>query len=94
MAALRRFLLRLSSVLRPERFEPTSHRELDAHLTLLSDELQRRGLTPDEARLTVRRTLSGAFSRRRSVIEAPGRLRGSTSQIETPGLRCGDDSPH
>ncbi len=59
MASLRRLVLRLSSVLRPGRGEPDLARELDAHLTLLSAEFQRRGLTSDEARLAARRALGG-----------------------------------
>ena len=45
MAALRRFFLRLLNAVRPARSESDLARELDAHLTLLADNLERRGLT-------------------------------------------------
>jgi len=59
MAPLRRFLLRLYNFLRPGRAERELGRELSSHLTLLEDEFQRRGMTPEEARLAARRA-SGA----------------------------------
>ena len=43
--------------MRPGRAEPDLARELDAHLALVADDLERRGLTPDDARLAARRTL-------------------------------------
>ena len=49
MWRLRLFLARLFHVARPEAAEPELARELDAHLALLEDEFQRRGLTPDDA---------------------------------------------
>jgi putative ABC transport system permease protein len=59
MASLRRFALRLSNVFRPGLGEPDLARELDAHLTLLADEFQRRGLSRAEAQLAARRALGG-----------------------------------
>ena len=55
MATWRRFFLKLCNVLRPGRSEPALAREIDAHLTLLEDDYQRRGKTPDEARLAAKR---------------------------------------
>lgn len=59
MSHLRRFVLRLHNFLRPERAEPGLARELASHLALAEDEFQRRGMTPDEARLAARRALGG-----------------------------------
>jgi hypothetical protein len=59
MAQLRRFLLRLSNVFRPDRAESELARELASHLTLLEEDFQRRGMTPDEARLAARRAFGG-----------------------------------
>src|SRR5437867_10117870 len=59
MARLRRFLLRFSNVLRPQRMESDLARELASHLSLLEDEFQRRGMTPDDARRAARLTLGG-----------------------------------
>lgn len=59
MWRLRRFLVRLLNVVRPEAAEPELARELASHLELLEDEFRRRGLTPDAARLAARRTLGG-----------------------------------
>ncbi|HEV3057926.1 MAG TPA: ABC transporter permease [Vicinamibacterales bacterium] len=59
MSALRRLLLRLFNVLHPGRAEPDLGREIDAHLTLLEDEFQRRGASPEEARLHARRKFGG-----------------------------------
>jgi putative ABC transport system permease protein len=59
MASLRRWLLRVFHHVRPDAAEADLTRELQAHLTLLQDECERRGLTPDEARTEARRTLGG-----------------------------------
>ena len=59
MARLRRFLLRLANVFRSERAEPDLTRELASHLTLLEDEYQHRGMTPDDARRAARLALGG-----------------------------------
>jgi predicted permease len=59
MSTLRRFLLRLINVLRPERRESDLARELTSHLTLLEDDFQRRGLSPHEARVAARRAFGG-----------------------------------
>jgi len=56
---LRRFVRRLVNVCRPERAEPDLAREIDAHLALLEDEFQRRGLAPEDARLAARRAFGG-----------------------------------
>jgi putative ABC transport system permease protein len=59
VASVRRFLLRLGNLFRPGRAESDLARELDAHLALVADELERRGLTPEDARLAARREFGG-----------------------------------
>ncbi len=59
MGAIRRSLLRLYNLLRPERAERQLAREIAAHLALLEDEFQRRGLSPEDARLAARRSFGG-----------------------------------
>ena len=56
---LRRFFSRLVNVLRPGRSEDDLSRELAAHIALLEDEFQRRGMTADEARRAARLALGG-----------------------------------
>jgi len=59
MAQLRRLLLRLYNVVFPARSEPDLARELASHLTLMEEDLQRHGMTSDEARLAARRAFGG-----------------------------------
>src|SRR5881296_3176351 len=59
MSGWRRFFLRLSNVFRSGRAEPELAREVASHLTLLEDEFQRRGMTPEDARLAARRAFGG-----------------------------------
>jgi len=59
MAPLRRFLWRLVNLLRPGRAEDDLSRELAAHIALLEDEFQRRGMTADEAQRAARLALGG-----------------------------------
>src|SRR5262249_20882451 len=56
---MRRFLLRVWNVLQPSRGEAGFARELEAHLTLVRDEYERRGLPPDEAYRLARIALGG-----------------------------------
>jgi putative ABC transport system permease protein len=56
---MRRTLLRLLTFFRRDRAEQSLARELASHLALLEDEYQRRGMTPDEARLAARRAIGG-----------------------------------
>jgi putative ABC transport system permease protein len=58
-ARLMRLLRRLLNAARPERAEEDLARELTAHLTLLEDDLQRRGMNRDEARRAARLALGG-----------------------------------
>jgi predicted permease len=54
----------LSNVCRPDRAESDLARELASHLTLLEEDFQRRGMTPDEARLAARRAFGGVAQTR------------------------------
>ena len=56
-ARLKRWWSRLSSTLAPGRSDRAAAREIQAHLALLEDEYQRRGLTPSDARTAARRAL-------------------------------------
>jgi predicted permease len=54
---MRRFFLRWRNALRRDGGEGDLARELQAHLVLLEDEYQRRGMTPEDARGAARRAL-------------------------------------
>ncbi len=54
-----RFLYKLRNFLRPDRAERELAREISAHLALLQDEFQRRGLSAEEARMAARRAYGG-----------------------------------
>jgi hypothetical protein len=56
MAPLRRFLARVFNALRPDSAEPELSREVEAHMTLLQDEFERKGLPPAVARMAARRS--------------------------------------
>ena len=59
MSQLKRFIRRLVNVLRGSRAEDQLSRELDAHLRLIQDDFERRGMSPDEARRAARRAFGG-----------------------------------
>jgi putative ABC transport system permease protein len=54
---MRRFIRRLFNVFRGGRSADDLDREVASHLALLEDEYRRRGLTPEQARLTARRAV-------------------------------------
>src|SRR5688572_27481226 len=56
---MRRLLFRLANLFRSSRADRDLDRELSAHLTLLEDDLRRRGATAAEARRTARLALGG-----------------------------------
>ena len=66
MAPVRRFLRRLANLVLPVRAESELARELDAHLALVSDELERRGMTRDDARLAALRAF-GSVARAKDL---------------------------
>ena len=59
MSRLRRSVHRFFNALRPAAAEPDLTREIRSHLTLLEDDFQRRGMTPEEARYAARRVFGG-----------------------------------
>ena len=59
MSQLKRFVRRLVNVLRRSRADDQLSRELDAHLRLIQDDFERRGMSPDEARRAARRAFGG-----------------------------------
>jgi putative ABC transport system permease protein len=59
MENLRRALLRLLTVFRHGRSERELGREVDAHLVELQREFERRGLSPEDARLAAKRSFGG-----------------------------------
>src|SRR6202050_4974461 len=59
MRHLRRLFAKLKNLFRGRHVEHELTREVSAHLTLLEDEFQRRGMSPDAARLQARRAYGG-----------------------------------
>ena len=56
---MKRFFLRILNVLLPGRADDRLAREVRSHLTMLEDDFQRRGMTPEEARFAARRAFGG-----------------------------------
>jgi predicted permease len=59
VARLRRLVLRIAHVFQPSRGDSELDREIGAHLGLLEDEYQSRGMSPAEARRAARRAFGG-----------------------------------
>src|ERR1700729_794024 len=59
MAHWRRIIAQFRSLLANKRSEEDLAREVASHLTLLADDFERRGMSPDEARLAARRAYGG-----------------------------------
>ena len=59
MARWKIIIARLYSFLANRRVEDDLAREVASHLTLLADDFERRGMTPEEARFAARRALGG-----------------------------------
>src|SRR5580698_5933086 len=55
----RRFFARLKNLLRPNQADRELDREVSAHLALLEDEFQRRGMSMEDARFAARRAYGG-----------------------------------
>ena len=55
----RRILSKLSNLFRNNRAEEELAREVASHLTLLADDFERRGMSPEEARLAAKRAYAG-----------------------------------
>src|SRR5713226_9739071 len=56
---MRRFLARIANLFRGSSAERELAREIEAHLALLQEDLEARGLSPEEAKLVARRTYGG-----------------------------------
>src|SRR5579863_530466 len=56
---MRRFFLRLANLFRGRGAERELAREIEAHLALLKEEFERKGLAPEEAALAARRAYGG-----------------------------------
>ncbi len=56
---MRRFLARFASLFRGRRAEGELTREVDAHLALMQEDFERRGLPPEEAKVAARRAYGG-----------------------------------
>ena len=69
---MRRFLLRLLYPFRFRRAEHELNREIEAHLALLQDDFERKGLSPDQARLAARRAYGGVEQAKELHREARG----------------------
>ena len=79
MAQWKRAFRKLVNLLANKRAEAALTREVAAHLTLLADDFERRGLSPEEARLAARRAYGGveqAKQSHRDAREAAGDLAG------------------
>ena len=59
MAHWRRIIAKLRSLLANKRAEDDLAREIASHLTLLADEFERGGMSPEEAQLAARRAFGG-----------------------------------
>ena len=59
MAHWRRIVAKLRNLLANKRAEEDLAREVASHLTLLADDFERRGMSPEEARLAARRAYGG-----------------------------------
>ena len=59
MWRVRSFFMKLKNLLWRNRAEDELAREVDAHLNLIQDEFERKGLTPEDARLAARRAFHG-----------------------------------
>jgi hypothetical protein len=59
VSRLRRSLSKLNNLFRNNRAEEELTREVASHLTLLADDFERRGMSPEEARLAAKRAYGG-----------------------------------
>jgi predicted permease len=66
MSRLKRFVSRIGSFLRPARAERELTKELAAHRLLLEEDLQRRGMSPDEAHRAASRAFYGVEASKES----------------------------
>lgn len=93
---MRRFFARLNNLLRGGRAEREMAREIESHLALLQEDLERRGLNPEEAKLAARRQYGGVEQAKelhreaRSFLWLEQRLKdiryGARNLLRTPGF--------
>ena len=93
---MRRFFARLGSLFRRQSAERELFREIASHLALLEEEYERRGLSPDDARMAARRAYGGIELAKelhrdaRSFVWIEQRLKdflhGARSLRRTPGF--------
>jgi predicted permease len=93
---MRRFFARLAGLLRSDGAERELAREIESHLALLQDEFERRGLSPEDARLAARRAYGGVEQAKemhreaRSFLWIEQRLKdlryGARNLLRTPGF--------
>lgn len=72
MRTWRVLMARLSEFLRKTRVERELSEELDHHIAMLTEEYERRGLTPDQAQTAARREFGGVDRAREAVRDARG----------------------
>jgi hypothetical protein len=80
MAHWRRIIARLYGYLANKRAEEDLAREVASHLILLADDFERRGMSPEEARLAARRAYGGVEQANRHIV--------------TNALCCGSNKPY
>ena len=85
---MRRFFERLLNLLRIRQPDRDLAREIDAHLALLQDTYEARGLSPDGARRAARLALGKSTPSRRS-IGTPGPFAGSKTPGRMPCMGSG-----
>lgn len=93
---MRRFFARLGNLFRRRPAERELEREIAAHLTLIEDDFERRGLSPEKAKLAARRAYGGVEQAKelhreaRSFAWVEQRLQdlryGARNLLRTPGF--------
>ena len=99
---MRRFFAKLANLFRGRSAERELAREIDSHLAMLQEEFERRGLSPEEAKLAARRAYGGVEQAKELHREARSFLwieqwlkdvrYGARNLLRTPGFtsHCGD----
>jgi len=67
MSALRRLVLRILNLVRHRAREADLSREIDAHLNQLQQDFERRGLSPEDARLAARHAFGGGVEQAKEI---------------------------
>jgi predicted permease len=94
MVHLRRIIAKIRSLLANKRAEDDLAREVASHLTLLADDFEHRGMSPEEARLAARRAYGGVEQAKQAHREERSLLwMEQTMQDLHYGLRTLSKSP-